>query len=153
NHGAKNYENVFKFYKFTIVSSIIINFIYFIISYFYGYDIVGLFTKDGSILNETYNGLTLFNLSFFIIGFNVIQSGYYQAINNPKNSNIISFLRSIIFFPITIFIGSLFWGLTGVWLSPLFSETLCFITWNLLFNKNFGSILANYFIKSAPKNE
>ncbi|MGL5614376.1 MAG: hypothetical protein ACRDDG_21960, partial [Cetobacterium sp.] len=106
-----------------------------------------------SILNETYIGLTLFNLSFFIIGFNVIQSGYYQAINNPKNSNIISFLRSIIFFPVTIFISSHFWGLTGVWLSPLFSETLCFITWNLLFNKNFGSVLVNYFIKSAPKNE
>lgn len=153
NYGAKNYENVFKFYKFTVISSIIINFVYFTISYFFGYDIIGLFTKDGSILNETYIGLTLFNLSFFVIGINVIQSGYYQAINNPKNSNIISFLRSIIFFPITIFIGSHFWGLTGVWLSPLFSEIFCFITWNVLFNKNFGAVLSNYFIKSTPKNE
>lgn len=153
NHGAKNYENVSKFFKFTIISSIIINSVYFAISYFYGYSIVGLFTKNSSILNETYIGLILFNLSFFIIGINVIQSGYYQAINNPKNSNIISSFRALLFFPITISIASYFWGLKGIWLSPLFSEVFSLITWYLLLCTNLKSVLVNYCMKSIPKKQ
>lgn len=152
-HGANNLKKVAKFYKLTIIGSFIINFIYFNISYFFGYDIIHLFTKNTIILKEAYVGLCLFNISFFIIGINIIQSGYYQAINNPKNSNIISFLRSIIFFPITILITSYFWGLKGIWLSPLFSECLCFLTWNFLLNKNIGKILLNNFVKSVSKNE
>jgi Na+-driven multidrug efflux pump len=138
NHGGNNYEKVKKFYKFTILSSLFINFCYFVTTYFFGNEIISLFTKETIILKETYVGLFLFNISFFIIGINVIQSGYYQAINDPGKSNIISFLRSFVFFPITIFVLSKIWGLNGIWLSTLFSEILCFITWKILFNENYN---------------
>ncbi|MGL5052443.1 MAG: MATE family efflux transporter [Cetobacterium sp.] len=138
NYGANNSEKVRKFYKFTILSSLFINFIYFIITFFFGNEIIGLFTKETTILKETYIGLFLFNISFFIIGINVIQSGYYQAINDPGKSNIISCLRSFIFFPITLFVLSRIWGLNGIWLSTLFSETFVFFTWKILFNENYN---------------
>lgn len=138
NHGANNSEKVQKFYNFTIWSSLFINCVYFITTYFFGHEIIGLFSKETIILKETYIGLFLFNISFFIIGINVIQSGYYQAINDPGKSNIISFLRSLVFFPITLFVLSKIWGLNGIWLSTLFSETLVFFTWKILFNKNYN---------------
>ncbi|MGL6065965.1 MAG: MATE family efflux transporter [Cetobacterium sp.] len=138
NHGANNSEKVQKFYNFTIWSSLFVNCIYFAITYFFGHEIIGLFTKETIILQETYIGLFLFNISFFIIGINVIQSGYYQAINDPGKSNIISFLRSFVFFPITLFVLSKIWGLNGIWLSTLFSETLVFFTWKIVFNKNYN---------------
>ncbi|MGL5355461.1 MAG: MATE family efflux transporter [Cetobacterium sp.] len=138
NHGANNSEKVQKFYNFTIWSSLFVNCIYFVITYFFGHEIIGLFSKETIILQETYIGLFLFNISFFIIGINVIQSGYYQAINDPGKSNIISFLRSFVFFPITLFVLSKIWGLNGIWLSTLFSETLVFFTWKIVFNKNYN---------------
>ncbi|MGL4426136.1 MAG: MATE family efflux transporter, partial [Cetobacterium sp.] len=109
NHGANNSEKVSQFYKFTILSSLAINSVYFVTLYFFGYEIISLFTKDVSILRETYVGLCLFNVSFFVIGINVIQSGYYQAINDPGKSNIISFMRSFVFFPVTLFFSSKVW--------------------------------------------
>ncbi|MGL5427591.1 MAG: MATE family efflux transporter, partial [Cetobacterium sp.] len=125
NHGAKNYEKVSKFYKFTMMAALTINLVHFIILYIWGNKIIGFFTNDISIINETYIGLTIFNLAFFVIGINVIQSGYYQAINNPEKSNIISIFRSIVFFPVVLFISSKSLGLNGIWLSTLFSEILC----------------------------
>ncbi|MGX6592515.1 MATE family efflux transporter [Cetobacterium ceti] len=135
NYSAKKFEKVIYFYKFTIISSFAINIFYFCISYFYGYEIIDLFTHNKFIRHETYIGLCLFNISFFITGINIIQSGYYQAINLPKNSNIICFLRSIIFLPISVYIASYYFGLKGIWLSPFFSEIFSFITWNFFLKK------------------
>ncbi|MGL4988809.1 MAG: MATE family efflux transporter [Cetobacterium sp.] len=142
NHGANNSEKVSQFYKFTILSTLVINSVYFVTLYFFGYEVISLFTKDVFIVRETYVGLCLFNVSFFIIGINVIQSGYYQAINDPGKSNIISFMRSFVFFPVTLFFSSKVWGLNGIWLATLFSETFCFFASNILFSD------CNFFKKS-----
>ncbi|MGL4358734.1 MATE family efflux transporter [Cetobacterium sp.] len=149
NHGAKNYEKVSKFYKFTMMAALTINLFYFIILYIWGNKIIGFFTNDISIINETYIGLTIFNLAFFVIGINVIQSGYYQAINNPEKSNIISIFRSIVFFPVVLFISSKSLGLNGIWLSTLFSEILCLITWNIIFKKEVKNYIKKVFLFST----
>ena len=149
NHGAKNHEKVSKFYKFTMMAAFSINLFYFIILYVWGNKIIGFFTNDIFIINETYIGLTIFNLAFFVIGVNVIQSGYYQAINTPEKSNIISIFRSIVFFPIVLFISSKSLGLKGVWLSTLFSEILCLVAWNLLLRKDLKIYLKKVFLFST----
>ncbi|WP_432205068.1 MATE family efflux transporter [Cetobacterium somerae] len=136
NHGAKNYVKVSKFYKFTMLGSFSINLVYFIILYIWGNKVIGFFTNDIFLIKETYIGLIIFNFAFFVIGINVIQSGYYQSINEPQKSNIISIFRSIVFFPVVLLISSKYLGLNGIWLSTLFSEILCFITWSFLFKKN-----------------
>lgn len=129
--AAKSFKKVSYFYKVSFLSSFFINFISFFFFYKYGYSVIRLFTEDQIIIKETYVGLILFNLSFFIIGLNIIQAGYYQAVGKPMNSNIICILRSFIFLPIIIYIFTKYFGLKGIWLSVLFSELLSFISWNI----------------------
>lgn len=142
--AAKIYKKVSWFYRVSFVSSFVINLVSFLFFYKFGYFVIKLFTQEKYIINETYSGLILFNLSFFIIGLNIIQSGYYQAIGKPSYSNIICILRSVIFLPIVIAIFTKYFGLKGIWLSVLFSELFSFIAWN-----TYRFILKERYIKKS----
>lgn len=143
--AARKQIEVSYFYKMSFLSSIFINGISFLFFYFYGEIIIRLFTNNTDIINTAYKGLILFNLSFFIMGLNIIQSGYYQAIGRPLYSNIICFFRSIIFLPITILIFAKYFGLKGIWISVFFSELFSYIVWNtyIIIKRNYFYRLKN----------
>ena len=52
---------------------------------------------------------------------------YYQAVENPKYSNLLCVLRSVIFLPISVFVLVKLMGVNGVWISLLSSEFLSLI--------------------------
>lgn len=52
---------------------------------------------------------------------------YYQAVDDPKYSNLLCVLRSVIFLPISVFVLVKLMGVNGVWISLLSSEFLSLI--------------------------
>lgn len=52
---------------------------------------------------------------------------YYQAVENPKYSNLLCVLRSVIFLPISVFVLVKLMGVNGVWISLISSEFLSLI--------------------------
>lgn len=52
---------------------------------------------------------------------------YYQAVEDPKYSNLLCVLRSVIFLPISVFVLVKLMGVNGVWISLLSSEFLSLI--------------------------
>ena len=69
---------------------------------------------------------------------------YYQAVEIPKFSNLISILRSMVFLPVCLFVLPKIFGLNGIWASVLTSETITFIVMYIIANvKKYTDIVLN----------
>ena len=137
NFGTKNKEKVKESLKHSFAtigwSSIVI----FIISMFFGKDIIGLFTKDIEVYNIATEGIKLFSYGFLLIGINIFMSGYFTAIGNGHISAIISGFRSLIFVVATIVILPKIIGVNGIWLAIPIAEFLT-IFFSITFYKKKG---------------
>ncbi len=107
-------------------------FIYVLICLIWGNNLIKIFTSDLEIIRIAYFGLNVSNLAFFILGINLTTSIYYQAMEIPRYSNVICIFRSFIFLPISLLILSRLFGLTGIWMSLIFSEGLSLLFINFV---------------------
>lgn len=82
---------------------------------------------DAELLELTTRAIRLFSISYIISGFNVFSSSFFTALNNGAVSAAISFLRTLVFQILMIFLLPLIWGLDGIWLSVLFAEILALV--------------------------
>ncbi|WP_288222509.1 MATE family efflux transporter [uncultured Clostridium sp.] len=127
NYGAKKPEKMLGFYSITMKGSFIINIIFMAICIVFGKNIISIFSTDNVIVKIAYIGLILSNFGYLMVGFNLTSTIYYQAINQPKISNIFCLCRSLIFLPIALFILSKLFGINGIWISLFVSELATFI--------------------------
>lgn len=82
---------------------------------------------DVQLLELTTKAIRIFSLSYIISGFNIFSSSFFTALNNGLVSAIISFLRTLVFQIVMIFLLPLIWGLDGIWISVIFAEILSLI--------------------------
>lgn len=105
---------------------------------------VGLFLgPDDPLFGYTVHALRLYAWSFLLIGFNVVVSGFFTAMEHPLSALTISFGRGLVLLSGCLMVLSCWFGDTGIWLSPLISEGLCLLV-TLVF-------LFCYFRKVRPK--
>ncbi|HOH43597.1 MAG TPA: MATE family efflux transporter, partial [Candidatus Hydrogenedentes bacterium] len=57
-----------------------------------------------------------------IIGFQVVSSGYFQAVGRPRTSAVLMLSRQLFFLFPAVIILPRFMGITGIWLSIPFSD-------------------------------
>ncbi len=67
----------------------------------------------------------IFSLSFLVIGFNVILSGWFTAIEREKPAIVISIARGFAVLAICLFGLAAAFGGQGIWWAPLASELIC----------------------------
>ncbi|MBU3103506.1 MATE family efflux transporter [Clostridium gasigenes] len=134
NYGRKNGEKMLGFFKITCISSLTISGIFVVISFVFGQNLISIFTTDPYIAELAYNALRIASFSYFIVGLNLNTLVYYQAIERPMYSNISCMLRSVIFLPICLIVFGSMFGITGIWMSAIVSESLTFITVKLIAN-------------------
>ena len=127
NFGCKKKKEMYEVYKLSIKTSLIITFCYCMICLICGKYIIGFFTSNEAIGQMSYRALNISNLAYFMIGMNLTQTVYYQAIERPRYSNIIGALRSIIVLPIVLIGFTYLWGEVGIWLSMFGSEVISFM--------------------------
>lgn len=130
--GKRNGRDMIKFYNFSNGFGFVVTLIYVGISFFFGHELIGVFTRDPEIIKISYFGLNVSNIAFFILGINLTTSIYYQAMEIPKYSNIICIFRSFIFLPLSLIILAKLFGLTGIWMSLIVSEGLSLLFINFL---------------------
>lgn len=134
NFGAKNSKNMLDVYKISNITAIMITGIFTAVCFIFGRNLIGIFTQDANILEIAYNGLNLTNVGFFIVGLNLTTTVYYQAVEDPKYSNLMCILRSIVFLPISVFILEKLMGVNGIWISLFVSEILSLIVIKIIAN-------------------
>lgn len=83
--------------------------------------------------------IRMFSISFIIVGYNILISGYFAAIAKPKYAAIISVARGLVVITGSLFIMSALFGEVGIWLATAVSEGISFIL-SLLIFKNCNDI-------------
>lgn len=137
SYGAKQFEDIKLYLKYSIYVSLIISLIIYLFSVIFKIEIIALFNSENIALMETLasEGIVIYFLGFFFAGINIIMISYLAAVNHPKESALISFLRSgIIIIPLVIGLSSLF-GLKGVWMAYPISEVIILMITILLTKK------------------
>ena len=132
------------FYKVNVISSLVVSISAAAICHVFGTYIVGIFTTDPKVAELGYNGLKIACLAYIIGSVNLDTLVYYQAVEIPKFSNLISIFRSMIFLPICLFVLPKIFGLNGIWASVLTSESITFVVMFIIANiKKYTDIVLN----------
>lgn len=79
--------------------------------------IASVFTTDSELIAVTANALSNSLLLFWIVGFQIIATSFFQSIGMAGKSIFLSLARQVIFLiPLLLFLPNIF-GLNGIWLS------------------------------------
>ena len=73
------------------------------------------------------SALRLYSFAFLFVGFNVVISGFFTAMEHPIPSLTISFGRGLVLISGCLVALAFLFGANGIWLSPLVSESLCLL--------------------------
>lgn len=91
---------------------------------------------DAALCAMTTRGFQLYALSFLVAGFNIFGSAFFTALNNGAVSAAISFVRTLVFQLLSIWLLPVWWGLDGVWLAVVAAELLALAVTASLFAAN-----------------
>lgn len=82
---------------------------------------------DKELLNLTVHAFRIYSTSFLIVGVAIFGSSFFTALNNGFISAAISFLRTVVFEVIAIFILPAIMGVDGLWWSIVIARTMAVI--------------------------
>lgn len=74
------------------------------------------------LMEITVDGFRLFAICFPFMGYAILGSSFFTALNNGVISAIISFLRTVVFQLIAVIVMPMIWGVNGIWLSVVVAE-------------------------------
>lgn len=81
--------------------------------------LVKLFLKSGQemILEPTLEAMKVYFIGYIFLGFNIVSAIFFQSIQRPRSSFIITLSYNLVFVIILLFVLSYYYGIFGVWLS------------------------------------
>ena len=93
----------------------------------YGIRLAACFAAGFFVLCQVLAALRLYSFAFLFVGFNVVISGFFTAMEHPIPSLTISFGRGLVLISGCLVALAFLFGANGIWLSPLVSESLCLL--------------------------
>ena len=117
NYGAGIYSRVKTTLKYCISIATAITTLGCIASLIFPNYIARLFTSDTHLINITASGLSIYASTFFVVGFHIIVTNYFQSIGRAGVSIFLSLSRQILLLIPFILLFPPIWGLTGAWMA------------------------------------
>ena len=125
NYGAQKHDELKNLLKKSLVLTVTSGIIMTILTTTLARPLSSIFVSyDKELLDMTTNGMRLYGICFLICGLNIFSSAFFTSLNNGLISAIISFMRTLVFQVICVFILPAIFGLNGIWLSITISEIL-----------------------------
>lgn len=139
-YGREDKKAVQTLFRMSAKTIAIISIFIFAVINIFTPSIVGIF-MDRAINEEVFNysikAIRIFSLSFIIVGYNILISGFFAAIAKPKYAVIISIARGLVIMSLTLFVMTAAFGENGIWLATAVSEGLSILL-SLLVLKNYN---------------
>ncbi|WP_434796682.1 MATE family efflux transporter [Terrisporobacter vanillatitrophus] len=135
--GAGQIDKVNHLLKMGLKTILITSAAVFISSILFAGNITSLFInpEETQLFNPTVYVFKLYSISFLFVGFNLIISGFFVAIEQPIYSSIICLGRSLVLVTISLFLLTTIFGGNAIWITTAVSEFVCLvIALSLLFN-------------------
>lgn len=129
-YGYENGVNIRRFYRYGIVSVIIVSVIIYAVAFIFTDTIVDIFNSENNVrLAElAVPGMRIYFAGIFFAGFNMVTAIFFTSIQRPVQAQIVSMMRGLIVIVPAAFILSRIFGITGVWLAFPVSEFIVMMT-------------------------
>jgi putative MATE family efflux protein len=124
NYGAGLYDRVKITLKYCVSIATTITSLGCIIALIFPHYIARMFTIDSNLINITASGLSIYASTFFVVGFHIIVTNYFQSIGRAGVSIFLSLSRQILLLIPFILLFPPIWGLTGAWMAQPVSNTI-----------------------------
>ena len=129
NYGAKQFGRVIKVYKSTVIAGTCVAVTGLLLGEVFPKQLACAFTVNEKLIGMAVAGLRITFCAFFIVGFQIVTSNFFQSIGKAKISIVISLLRQVLLLIPALVILPRFMGLNGVWASfPTADLTSSFFT-------------------------
>ena len=125
HYGAKNPNELHNLMKKSIVVLAVCSVAMFLSAELLSVPFSAMFVGfDETLYQMTRRGFMIYSVSFLLSGFNIFSSAFFTALNNGVVSAILSFLRTLVFPIITVWIFPILFGLDGLWGAVIGAELL-----------------------------
>lgn len=133
NFGARAYERLLQVLKFALIFSLSVGAVLYALSMIFSHYLVVLFLQrdssgvvDMAFLREVEEAIRIHFLGYFFIGFNMSVASFFQSIQRPISSFVVTICYTLIFVLIFFMVLPKFWGINGIWASNPAAELLSF---------------------------
>ena len=124
NYGAKRFDRLKRAYWLTVAVSTVVCLLGTIASVFFPGYVARIFTTDSNLIAACEHGIPLGNVVFFVAGFQIVTTNFFQSLGEATKSIFMSLSRQVIFLlPILIVLPPVM-KLDGVWLAFPISDLL-----------------------------
>lgn len=126
-YGKKQKNAIKALLKMSLKTITAFSVVIFLICIVFAKPIVALFISrnNGLLFTTTVMDFRIYSLCFLVLGYNVLISGFFAAIEKPMNALIISLSKGLVIAVIVLFLMTKFFGAAGIWPSTFISEILC----------------------------
>jgi len=140
NYGANNMGRVKESLKTSVLSTVVIGAVFFIVFMVIPSKIIGLFSTDTELINMGIFPLRMIMLLFPFIGFQVIGSGFFQSIGKARPSIVLSLTRQVLFLIPLVLLLPLLLGINGIWIAFPIADILAIIVTGILIYRELRKI-------------
>ncbi len=129
HYGAENNDELKNLLQKSLSIILISQMTMFILSEALAYPLSKLYVGyDQELLEMTVHCFRLLSFSYFFVGISIFGSAFFTALNNGVVSGTLSFLRTMVYPLVLVFILPRFLGLDGIWLSTVVAEIIGLLT-------------------------
>lgn len=115
NYGAQNIDRLMKVLKLATIAATIIMSTGWLIAMTLPHLLARIFTSDPSLIKMAVGAIRINMLVFFIVGFQMVVTNFFQCIGKVKISIFLSLSRQLLFLLPLLYVLPLFFGVDGVW--------------------------------------
>lgn len=147
NYGAAQLDRLRKAYLLAVAASTVIVTIGCVAGVFIPHLIARAFTSDADLIKCTAESFTIAMVMFWMVGFQIVTSNFFQSIGKVAQSIFLSLTRQVIFLIPLLLILPDRYALSGVWMAFPASDALATLVTAILIIIEFRSInkkLANH---------
>ncbi|MCM1005737.1 MAG: MATE family efflux transporter [Prevotella sp.] len=115
NYGAGKYKRLFKTLTMAASAGFIVTTVGAVLAHLFPEKIAGLFMQDEAQINAAVTCLSITTLSFWMVGFQIVSTNFFQSLGMAGKAIFLSLTRQIIFMIPLIYILPPIFGLKGIW--------------------------------------
>lgn len=115
NYGAQNIDRLMKVLKLATIAATIIMSTGWLVAMTLPHLLARIFTSDLVLIKMAVGSIRINMLVFFIVGFQMVVTNFFQCIGKVKISIFLSLSRQLLFLLPLLYVLPLFFGVDGVW--------------------------------------
>ena len=117
NYGARRFDRVLRAHRGAVLAATAITTCGFLLGELFPAAVARAFTDDPRLVAQAVTAQRFIFAVYPLVGFQIVTSGFFQAIGRAKVSVVLSLSRQLLFLVPLLVLLPLRWGLTGVWMA------------------------------------